>query len=199
MNNKAATILTTAEMTERNEKWVSLLSLVVNYPCAGVIAVSFALGTICRNAWLILPGIVMIAYGVLYFNFIRSHTSLAWKNWVSRNRDSNNLPKGLWRTHSKIHAAFIKRQKAFLWGTFVLSIISYIGAFIFCECTYPGVTNLSEVSPAAAMFRMVLWSVIAATLSLWTSYVITHQKWVRDDAWNKMEQEMRDETRINLS
>ena len=183
-----------ADTAEWNEKWLRWLNMVVSYPCTGVIAVSLALSVICRTPWLVLPGVAMISYGLLYLNFIRGFTSPAWKDWVTRNRKSDDLPKGLWRIHSRIHAAFVKRQKAFLWGTLALSAISYLGAFFFCEFTYPVGTSLSEINPSAAMLRMVLWSIAAAILSLWISYIITHQKWAKDDAWEKLEQEMRNET-----
>lgn len=203
MSKKLATVSTAAEtatsVAEWNEKWLRRLSMTVSYPCASVIAVSFALSVICRNAWLTLPGIAMILYGAVYLNFIRDHTSAAWRNWVTRHRNSSNLPKGLWRTHSRIHAAFVKRQKAFLRGTFVLSAISYIGAFIVCECTYPGDMALSEITPSAVMFRMILWSAIAAILSLWISYIITRQKWVRNDAWDEVERETHNVAEDNLN
>lgn len=198
MNKKAVTTSSAPEaatsVAEWNEKWLRRLDIAVSYPCVGVIAVSLALSTICQNLWLALPGTAMILYGVIYFYFIRDHTSAAWKNWVSRNRKSSNLPRGLWYVHSKIHTVFVKRQKAFLLGTIVLSAISYIGAFLFCEYTYPGDIILSEIAPSAVMFRMILWSVIAAILSLWISYIITHQRWVMNDAWDEVEREMRDQT-----
>lgn len=177
------------DAVEWNEEWVSRLNRIVCYPCTGVIAVSLALSVVCRTVWLTLPGIAMILYGAAYIYFIRGRTSAAWKNWVSCHRNSNDLPRGLWRTHSGIHSVFIKRQKIFLWGTYVLSIVAYIGAFIFCEFAYPLNIALSEINPTAAMFRMIFWSVIAAILSLWISYITTHQKWVRDDARESFERE----------
>ena len=200
MSNKTATTLTAAEVAVDNLKWnkdwTSRLGLIVAYPCAGVVVISFMHSVTYKTPWLLLPGAVMFLYALAYLSFAQDRISPAWMNWIARNRKSNNPPRGLWRIHTKIHTVFIKRQKAILWGTSALSVSLHFGVPLFIGLNYFG-----EVDPDTAMLRLIIWGAIAAGLSLWASYIITHQEWAENDAysaWSEARRETLDEVEAGV-
>lgn len=185
MNNKIATASVAVEsarnMVEWNEEWAERISRIASYPCIAVIQASFVLGLTDRIVWPGIPGMVMILYGVIYSCFIGDHVSLVWRDWLAHNRKNTKFSNKLWRIHADIHMLFVKKQKLFLLGAYVLSAAAYVGVLAVCEFTYHDDMASGEVNPAFIICWMLSWTGIGIISSLLISYIATHQNQLRDD------------------
>lgn len=170
------------------ETWIKRVQTTIEYPFTVMMVVSGTLAVACKSPWLAIPGIVASLWSTLYLFWIGDPIRAAYKSWKTSHERSIELPTGIWGMHVRLHSIFIAKQQVFLWITFLIGKIVYIGIIVFCELTY-GTNDIRQTPPGPAMQKMVYSSFVGIAVSLWGCYIKLHLDWIADDERRKKDAE----------